>query len=92
VSVSDGILLGPKEIRRLWPEVERSAQEVAGSIGQAIPAGFGFALLIFSFGERGYLTHVSNCNREDLVKCLRETADVLEAKRDAPPGVVGQKD
>jgi len=86
------ILLGRAAIRRLWPGVKRSAQQVARLIDERLPPGFGFALLVFSFGEHGYLTHVSNAQREDLVKVLRETADVLEANRDSPPGVVGQVD
>ena len=86
------IYLEREDIRRLCPEVERSAQEIAQRIGERIPPGFGFALLLFSFGPGGFLTHVSNANRSDLVATLRETADVLEAGRDAPPGVVDQKD
>jgi hypothetical protein len=58
----------------------------------AIPPGYGFALLMFSFGEDGFLTHVSNANRADLVKLLRECADVLSRGADSPPGIVGQKD
>ena len=85
-------LIGRDRLRQEFPEVERAAQEVAQRIGGAFPPGWGFALLAFSFGERGYLTHVSNCNRQDLVRVLRETADVLEAGKDAPPGVVGQTD
>jgi len=85
-------LLGKAELRRLFPHAERAAQETGQRIGAALPPGYGFALLVFSFGEGGYLTHVSNANREDLVATLRETADVLERHRESPPGVVGQKD
>lgn len=85
-------LIGKTRLRAEFPHIERMAQEVAQRIGGAFPPGWGFALLAFNFGEGGYLTHVSNANRADLVKLLRETADVLEANADSPPGVVGQKD
>ncbi len=85
-------LLGREAIRRNFPEAERAAQFVAQSIGYRLPEGYGFALLVFSFGEAGYLTHVSNCERTDLVKILRECADVLDRNADSPPGVVGQRD
>jgi len=84
--------LDRNDIRRLWPMAEASAQEIAGRIAEGIPPGFGFALLVFSFGPGGYITHVSNANRADLAKTMRELADGIEANADAPPGVVGQRD
>ena len=86
------MLLGRKKIRELFPEAERAAQSTAQLIGAALPPGYGFALLVFSFDKGGYLTYVSNAQRADLVKTLRECADTLEANRDSPPGVVGQLD
>ena len=85
-------LLGRKKLRELFPEAERAAQSTAQLIGSRLPPGCGFALLVFSFGEGGYMTHVSNTQRADLVKALRECADALEANRDEAPGVVGQLD
>lgn len=81
-----------EEIRRLFPAAEKAAQAVAGVINTALPPGYGFALLAFSFGEGGYLTHVSNANRADLVRVLREAADKIERNVDQPPGIVGQAD
>lgn len=83
--------MGREQIRRDFPAAERAAQATAQQIGRALPPGYGFALLVFSFGEGGYLTHVSNAERADFVKVLRETADILEANRDEKPGVLGQK-
>ena len=56
-------LLGRDAIRALFPAAEKSAQQLAQSLGQTLPPGYGFALLVFSFGEGGYLSHVSNCER-----------------------------
>ena len=87
-----GRLLNREDLRREFPHVERSAQEVAQRIGLAFPPGWGFALLAFSFGEGGYLTYVSNAERSDIVKALRECAAKLERNADSPAGVLGQKD
>lgn len=83
-----GRLLGRDAIRRDFPEVERNAQLLAQAIGGSLPPNYGFALLLFSFGEGGYLTHVSNARSADLIKTLRECADTMERGLDAPPGVV----
>lgn len=41
-----------------------------------------FALLMFPFGSTGRGNYVSNANREDMVKALRDAADRLEARED----------
>jgi len=84
--------LSRADLRRDFPAVEKSAQEVAQQIGLRFPPGWGFCLVSFSFGPGGYLTYVSNANRSDMVKALRECADVLERNAESPPGVLGQKD
>jgi hypothetical protein len=40
--------------------------------------GAGFCLLTFNFYEPSMCNYISNANREDAIKCLRETADRLE--------------
>ena len=62
--------------------IEDVAQAIAGQIGAAVDemnVQVGFALLVFTFGEEGFSTYVSNANREDMIKALRENADRLEA-------------
>ena len=44
----------------------------------------GFALLVFDFGAPGTGNYISNANREDMIKSLRETADRLEKNQDIP--------
>jgi len=85
-------LLGRQAIKTDFPSVERMASEIGAVIGASLPPGYGFALLVFSFGGDGFLTHISNADRGDLVKLVREYADKLEASLDVPPGVLGQKD
>ncbi len=44
----------------------------------------GFSLLLFDFGEEGIAHYISNGNRDDMIKILREKADVLEQNKDIP--------
>ena len=39
----------------------------------------GFMLMVFEFGKPGVANYVSNADREDMIKALREKADALEA-------------
>lgn len=39
----------------------------------------GFALLVYEFNNPGIGNYISNSEREDMIKALRETADRLEA-------------
>ncbi len=44
---------------------------------------YGFMVLVFPFSDGPSIAHyISNANRKDMIKALREKADVLEAKLD----------
>jgi hypothetical protein len=66
----------PERIRLM----EQTARDIAAALGRATAqnnkkfAGekWGFALFLFSFGERGEMTYVSNADREDMIKMLLE--------------------
>jgi hypothetical protein len=47
----------------------------------------GFALLVFEFGNDQSGNYISNVNREDMIKVLRETADRLEKRQEIPPAI-----
>lgn len=64
---------------------ETRLRALAQVIEQALPAGLGFALHIFTWGG-GHAGYISNARREDMVRALREAADTLEAGADSPPG------
>lgn len=55
-------------------------QQCAHYVQSQIPNGFGFCIMVFTFGEVPVkMMHwVSNCNRADMIKSLREQADRLE--------------
>lgn len=59
-----------------------STDEIMRALGDAIkaviPENFGFALVIFPFSKPGTANYISNARREDMIKALREKADILE--------------
>lgn len=67
-------------------ETEQRLQALARMIDAALPAGVAFALVTFTVGDAGYAGYVSSGNRTDMIKALRECADVIEAKADLPRG------
>jgi len=64
--------------------VEAVTREIGKRIGSALPPGWGFGLTVFQFGTP-FSTWVSNCNRTDMIKALRELADRLEVDRAGGP-------
>jgi hypothetical protein len=59
-------------------QLQEKANELGHRIGSALPDGAGFALVLFDYGPTGSTTYISSAQREDLVKLLRELAEVLE--------------
>ena len=52
-------------------------RKIAARIKPMLPAGAGFALLVFDLGPKGFMTWVSDAKRADMVKALRELTNVL---------------
>lgn len=64
-------------------EIEMLARSVGHKIGHAIESSVGkgkvgFCLMMFTFGEGGWSTYLSNADPEDMIKALRELADKRE--------------
>jgi hypothetical protein len=53
-------------------EVEVLLRDIGKIIGNRLPEGWGFTLLLFSFGEGGDLFYISNAQRDDMIRCMRE--------------------
>lgn len=53
-------------------KAEKVLKEIGQSLRQAMPEGFGFSLLIFSFGKSGSMFYTSNANRKDMIKAMKE--------------------
>ena len=61
-------------------EVEAALRELANDIKPKVPKGFGFTLLIFSYGKTGLpnegsegsMFYISTGEREDMLKAMKE--------------------
>lgn len=58
-------------------------RDLATIIKKEIP-GLGFALFCFEFHKPGMSNYISNAQREDMIKALKETIERLENKQDYP--------
>lgn len=73
-----------QELNEITKLLGKSLGEELGDLTTGPPLGF--MLMVFDFGEGGFLSYVSNAQRADMVKVLREQADRLEAKMDDTKG------
>jgi hypothetical protein len=69
----------PRGSRHDARPIERAARELGQAIGESLPEGVGFALTLFDFGAGGMLAYVSNAQREDMIRALREQIERLES-------------
>lgn len=53
---------------------------VADALSDIFPK-LGFALLVFDFNDVGLMNYISNAERENMIKALRECAFKLEQER-----------
>jgi hypothetical protein len=69
-------------------KIEESARGIARSIGQSVPRGVGFALLLFTFDQKpdedGFLTWISNAERDDMLAAMKEFIARNEGRAVAP--------
>lgn len=73
---------------KIQQEIEQALKDLASAIQYTIEYGFGkmgFALIVFEFGKPGISNYISNAERKDMIKALREMADKLEKHQDIPP-------
>lgn len=59
-------------------EMEEACRQIGQTIGSALPPGIGFALMLFTKGEGGWSTWLSNCQRSDMISALKEMIRKLE--------------
>lgn len=52
--------------------IKDALTRIGNSIGDALPKGWGFGLLIFTFGEGGLMSWTSNAQREDMLNSMAE--------------------
>lgn len=61
-------------------EVEAILNDIGDRLAFGMPNGFGFNLLIFSFGEGGSMFYCSNAERPDMIAAMKEFIEKQEAK------------
>ena len=54
------------------PEIKAVLRDIGERIASALPDGWGFNLLIFSFGEKGSMFYLSNAHRESMIEAMQE--------------------
>jgi hypothetical protein len=76
-----------------WQHTERVLQAMASALDDILESEtgkkMGFVLLVFQFDAVGLANYISNAQRPDMIKSLRETADRLEAWEDIPGRTTG---
>lgn len=65
--------------RATLEQAEIAARKLARVIKENTPEGWGFVVVLMSFGEGGMSTYLSSIEREGCITALRELADKLEA-------------
>jgi len=52
--------------------LEQQCRSIGKDIEASCPAGTGFALFLFDFGEGGNLAYISNASRPTMIKAVEE--------------------
>ena len=58
--------------------VKRKMQTIARKVKEELLDGFGFVVFSFIFDNPGQMMYVSNANREDIVKAMKEWIEKTE--------------
>lgn len=58
--------------------VKQHLQVIAQKVDRELPPNFGFVVLAFEFGKTGQMMYVSNAEREDVVKAMKEWIEKTE--------------
>jgi hypothetical protein len=56
-----------------------SARRIGDELKRSLPAGVGFAVLVFDIGAKGNLAYVSNAERASMLQAMREFIAKTEA-------------
>lgn len=51
---------------------ERAMRNIARRLKQTMPPGYGFTVLVFSYGEQGELFYMSSALRDDMIRTMKE--------------------
>jgi hypothetical protein len=60
-------------------EIEAKLKEIGRDLWGRMPQGWGFTLIISSYGEGGSMFYMSSVEREDMIKTMKELIEKMEA-------------
>lgn len=67
-------------------ELLAKMRDIGNVLREAVGKDAGFALFVFDWDEKGWLTYMSNAERSDMVRVLREHLERMEAGTDNTEG------
>lgn len=53
-------------------KAEKVLRDIGVRLSNMMPPGYGFTLMIYSFGHNGSMFYTSNAVREDMIRAMRE--------------------
>lgn len=62
------------------PAIEESARRLATTLSGCLPDDIGFTLWLWSKGDAGHLTYISNGQREDMIAAVKEWLARMEGR------------
>ena len=68
-------------MKREWQPLESAevvCQKTGRLIAREVPLGWGFCMMLSSFGPSGFCAYISNQDREDTINLMREIANKIE--------------
>lgn len=60
--------------------LEEEVGNIARALGQVVPDGIGFTLVLFNFGKGGSMSYASSGRREETMAMLRELLDKMTSE------------
>lgn len=63
-------------------DAEQAARRIGRIIGPSLPKGWGFTLMLYTFGVDGFSTYISNAERPNMILALKEMIEKLEKDGD----------
>ena len=57
--------------------LENVCAKLGRTVGDILPEGVGFVMVLFDFGAKGSMAYMGNGNREDVIKMLGELRDKI---------------
>ena len=72
--------IGMSARRTSVENMEANLRQLGRIIGEQMPPDIGFCLMFFHFGPVSEMTYLSNAERQDMIRALRELAAELESR------------